>query len=211
MRKNLAGQKWRVFAFNRSTGVPVTGDALNITSKISIDFGSRTAITDTNPTEAEDGYYYFDLTQAETNGDTLEVFPESVTSGVQVIGCPGHWSTTQLVNVLPFSYESEDRVVGQQINILFMEEIPIVIYVDDASGTLDLTTKTLKFIIENTNKNDVLVILNADIDRTANTITITVTQAVSAFIDTYFWALRDITSDEVVVAYGKLDVNYVAR
>ena len=211
MRKNLAGQKWRVFAFNRSTGVPVTGDALNITSKISVDFGSRVALTDTNPTEAEDGYYYFDLTQAETNGDTLEVFPESGTSGVQVIGCPGHWSTTQLVNVLPFSYESDERTSAQQINILFMEEVPVIIYIDDAAGTLDLTSKTLKFIVENTNKNDVLVILNADIDRTANTITITITQAVSAFIDTYFWALRDITSSEVVIAHGKLDVNYVAR
>jgi hypothetical protein len=89
MLKNTSGQKWRVFAFTRSTNEPLTGDAANITAKISIDYGSRTALADTNPTEAEDGYYYFDLSQAETNGHVIDIFPESSTSGVQVVGVPG--------------------------------------------------------------------------------------------------------------------------
>jgi hypothetical protein len=88
MLKNTAGQKWRVFAFNRTTNSPVTGDAANITAKISLDYGSLTALTDTNPIEAEDGYYYFDLSAAETNANIVELFPESSTSDVQVLGVP---------------------------------------------------------------------------------------------------------------------------
>lgn len=93
MLRNTAGQKWRVFAFTRSTNAPLTDGASAITAKISIDNGTATALTDTNPTETEDGYYLFDLSQAETNGVSLDLYPESSTSGVQVIGVPGHYDT----------------------------------------------------------------------------------------------------------------------
>lgn len=85
MFKNTAGQQIRVFAFNRTTAEPVTGGAANITCKVSLDGAAAVALADTNPTETEDGYYLFSLTQAETNGDTVDFYPESSTSGVQVI------------------------------------------------------------------------------------------------------------------------------
>lgn len=85
MQKNVAGQKVRVFAFNRSTAAPVLGDAANITCKVSKDNLAATALADTNPTETEDGYYLFDLTQSETNADTLDFYPESSTASVQVV------------------------------------------------------------------------------------------------------------------------------
>lgn len=85
MQKNVAGQKIRVFAFTLATGAPATGDAANITCKVSKDSGTATALTDVNPTETEDGYYLFDLTQNETNANTLDFYPESSTSGVQVV------------------------------------------------------------------------------------------------------------------------------
>ncbi len=88
MIRNAAGQKWRVFAFTRATNAPVLGGAAQITAKISIDYASPVALADVNPVEAEDGYYYFDLTQAETNGNIIEIFPESSTAGVQVLGVP---------------------------------------------------------------------------------------------------------------------------
>jgi hypothetical protein len=90
----IRNTKWRVFAFNRVTAAPVLGDANNITAKIAIDYASPTALTDTNPTEAEDGYYYFDLTTEERTGDFVELFPESSTADVQVIGVPGYLSAT---------------------------------------------------------------------------------------------------------------------
>jgi hypothetical protein len=88
LRKNVASQKWLVFAFDRTDNTPKTADAAQITAKIRLDYGTATAVTDTNPTEIEDGYYEFDLTQAETNADVLDILPESSTADIQVIGCP---------------------------------------------------------------------------------------------------------------------------
>lgn len=79
----------KVFAFNRNTAAPVTGDAANITCRFSVDGGARSAIADATPTELEDGFYLFDLTAAETNGATVDYFPESATPNVQVI-CVEH-------------------------------------------------------------------------------------------------------------------------
>ena len=106
MKKNTAGQKWRVFAFNRNTGEPVTGDASNITATIAIDHGSATALDDTNPTEIEDGYYLFDLTRAETNGGVLDLYPQSSTSDVQVVGVPGTVYTVE-----QYDYKTDAFVV----------------------------------------------------------------------------------------------------
>lgn len=85
--------KWRVKAFNAAGSV--TGDAAQITAKISKDYGPRIDLADVNPTEAEDGYYYFDLTASETDANRLELFPDSSTSGVEVLGDPpSQWTTT---------------------------------------------------------------------------------------------------------------------
>lgn len=89
LRRNVANQKWRVFAFNITTGAAVTGDSANITAKIAKDWGTATATSDVNPTEIEDGYYLFDLTQAESDANVLDIYPESSTPNVQVIGVPG--------------------------------------------------------------------------------------------------------------------------
>jgi hypothetical protein len=87
MQKNTAG-KWIVFAFDRTDNTPVTGDALNITANVRIDGGAANAVDDTNPTELEDGYYIFDITAAEANGDNLLLTAESGTANVQVVACP---------------------------------------------------------------------------------------------------------------------------
>lgn len=89
MFKNIASQKWQVFAFNITTGAALTGDASNITATIRQNYGTRIASNDVNPTETEDGYYDFDLTQAETNGFELQIYPQSSTANIQVIGVPG--------------------------------------------------------------------------------------------------------------------------
>lgn len=88
MQKNVAGQKWIVFAFD-ADGDPKTGDADQITANLRIDGGDANAVDDTNPTELEDGYYVFDLSQAETNGNMILICPASSTSGIQVVGVPG--------------------------------------------------------------------------------------------------------------------------
>ncbi len=87
-KKNVSGQKWLVFAFDRTDNTPKTGDAANITAKIRKDSAAAAGTNDTNPTEIEDGYYEFDLTQAETNADVLDLLPESSTADIQVVACP---------------------------------------------------------------------------------------------------------------------------
>ena len=88
MLKNTENQKWIVFAFDATTGLGKTGDAAQITANLRKDYGDPAAVADTNPTELEDGFYAFDLSQAETNADHLLLCPQSSTSNIVVIGCP---------------------------------------------------------------------------------------------------------------------------
>jgi len=94
MQKNVAGQMFTVFAFNRTTNVPLTGDAANISANIRLDNGTAAATNDVNPTETEDGFYQFTATQAETNADQIQLFPASSTADIQVISVPGIIFTT---------------------------------------------------------------------------------------------------------------------
>lgn len=84
MLKNTAGQKVVVLAWDTLAQAAKTGDAANITAKISKDGGSYTALSDTNPTELERGRYAFDLTQEETNCDRWHLIPHSSTADVFV-------------------------------------------------------------------------------------------------------------------------------
>lgn len=127
--RNTSGQKWRVFAFDRTNNEPVTGDAANITAKISKDYGTATALADTNPTETEDGYYLFDLTKSETNAANLAIYPESSTADVQVVGVPGSQSaealapaeTTAVSGDVPFD------LVGGVVAAELPEEATVVV------------------------------------------------------------------------------------
>jgi hypothetical protein len=92
MLRNIASQKWRVYAWDATTGLPKTGDAANITAYLTKDDGTPAAISDTNPTEVsstnEPGYYDFDVTQSESNAAKLSLSPKSSTSNVVVVACP---------------------------------------------------------------------------------------------------------------------------
>jgi hypothetical protein len=84
--KNVAGQKIGVFAYTPADGQPKTGDAANITCYESIGFAAANQLDDVNPTELDatnmPGWYVFDLTQAESNGEVLIFAPGSATAGV---------------------------------------------------------------------------------------------------------------------------------
>src|SRR4051812_12688470 len=92
MFKNVANQKLIVFAFDATTNLPKTGDAANITAYVSKDYGAATVLADTTATELDatnaKGYYLFDLTQAETNADTLLFTAKSATANIVVVGVP---------------------------------------------------------------------------------------------------------------------------
>lgn len=105
--KNVANQKIALFAFDYSTGAPKAGDAANITAYVSKDYGSVTAIGDTSAAEMDatnaKGWYLFDLTQAETNADTLLFTGKSSTANVAIVGRaiatrPNNFTSLQIDN-----------------------------------------------------------------------------------------------------------------
>ena len=86
--KNVASQKLAVFAWDTSADTEKTGDASNITGKISKDGASMATSNDANPTELDatnaPGVYIFDMTQAETNADLLVLFAKSSTANIKI-------------------------------------------------------------------------------------------------------------------------------
>lgn len=89
--KNTTGQKMMFFARDMATGLPKTGDAANITARVSIDGGVVHALVDTSASEVNattaQGWYKFDVSQAETNGNMLLFTAGSSTSDVNLAGC----------------------------------------------------------------------------------------------------------------------------
>lgn len=110
MLKNTV-QKWVVFAFDRTDNTPKTGDAANITANLRIDGAAANAVDDTNPTELEDGFYIFDITAAESNGNNIVICPASATSNIQVIGVPGAVWTDRSAQILSSKWE----ITGNQL------------------------------------------------------------------------------------------------
>ncbi len=104
MKKNTAGQKLCVFAFDRITNLPKTGDAANITAAQRIDFEEHFhALDDVHPDEDDPvlapGHYTFNLLKGETNGDVIKRAAKSATANILVIPIPMIVETTSGVSV----------------------------------------------------------------------------------------------------------------
>jgi hypothetical protein len=112
MQKNVSGQKAQLFFFDATTGLPKTGDAANLTAYISKDGGAVTVLGDTTATEMDatnaKGWYQFDLTQAETNGDELLLTGKSSTANVTTGG--------RMFSTVPASFTSFVTPTGAAVN-----------------------------------------------------------------------------------------------
>ena len=116
MQKNVSGQKWMVYAWDTTDDSPKIGDAENITATLQIDGGTATALRDTNPTELGDGYYTFDITQAESNGDLLLLISVSATANIQVgtvisAGSSSNYTDSFLTRAIVDARESTDEPI----------------------------------------------------------------------------------------------------
>ena len=100
--KNVASQKLSVYAYYGSTNAPATGQAANISAYISKDGAAAAATNDAAPTELDatnmKGIYLFDLAQAETNANMLDVSP--VCSTDDVLLDPVHVYTESASDIL---------------------------------------------------------------------------------------------------------------
>jgi hypothetical protein len=118
-------------------------------------------------------------------------------------GGGGGGSTT--VNVYPVSASTPERVAGTTLTF-YRDESRAVSVVTDFT----LTSLTLRFVVEDNDGNDVLVIENAAITKSSQTFTLTITTAVTANLGNYRWSMRDITTGNSVIAFGVLTVQEAA-
>lgn len=86
--KNTASQKVSIYAYDTSAEGSKTGDAANITCKLSIDGAAAVSLSDTNPVEIDatnlPGVYIFDLATTETNGNLLNFYFVSSTANISI-------------------------------------------------------------------------------------------------------------------------------
>ena len=80
--RNTSGQGLYVYAHDTTADAAKTGDAANITAKISLDGGAYADTNDLHPDEIGRGVYWFALTQAETDAGALALMPVSATAGI---------------------------------------------------------------------------------------------------------------------------------
>lgn len=112
---------------------------------------------------------------------------------------------TLSVTVLPISSSSPDRSRSTTEIVVYQNETPSV---SVSVADVTLTGKTLRFVVENSLGEDVLVRENADITKTATTFTVVISTAVSGSINDYIWCLRDVNNGNLNLAYGPLKVKY---
>lgn len=118
-------------------------------------------------------------------------------------GGGGGGSTT--VNVYPVSASTPERVAGTTLTFYRDESRSVSVVTD-----FTLTSLTLRFVVEDNDGNDVLVIENASITKSSQTFTVSITTAVTANLGNYRWSMRDITSGNSVIAFGVLTVQEAA-
>jgi hypothetical protein len=127
MFKNTASQKVAVYAYDSTTGLPITGDAANITARISLDGAAVAQSDDVNPTELDatyaEGVYVFDLTQAETNCDLFVLSAESSTANIicapitvyTTIGVPGIPKGVELIFSASMVNADDELQIGKTV------------------------------------------------------------------------------------------------
>lgn len=149
MFKNVASQKIALFAFDATTNVPKTGDAANITAYVSKDHGAVTVLGDTTATEFDatnaPGWYWFDVTQAETNADNLMFTGKSSTANIKIVG--------RALTTLPANFGATSINSSGQVDVIKVagttqtaRDLGASVLISSGTGTgqLDVTSGVIK-------------------------------------------------------------------
>jgi hypothetical protein len=127
-------------------------------------------------------------------------------------GGGGAGNVTVNANILPIQSYMRKRVEAETMSLYYAETTDVFISVEDENGPVDLTSKTLEFVIETKNKTNLLVIASNDIGKSVNGATVRITTTVTNNIGTYLWALRDLTGGtDTVLSQGYAEVSYAPK
>lgn len=219
-----------VFAFDKATGNPALGAAATITANWQKDYGDVEALTDTNPTEIEDGVYAFDLTEAERTFNTVAyILPQSSTSTIGVVGLNpkftmieniirakvAQFTTGNIAITSPF--QAPDKIVGPLVigdDYLAADNRAIVL---DVTTAFDPTSCFLGFENE---RGLAMLIVGEKVTYTNGIATIrfeiTKTQSANLWPGPYDYSIeiRGASANEVTVIHSKTNgarVNWIRK
>jgi hypothetical protein len=117
-------------------------------------------------------------------------------------------SQTQPV-VLPIFADIPTRITNNTIQVFYDEEVTINLPITDSNGELiDLSGKNLRIVVENILGEDVKVYNSGDIILQSGNVVFTVDNSITSNTGAYKYAVRDVTSKNVILTYGVLDVTY---
>jgi len=126
LKKNTA-QKWWVYCIDGDSNYKASGQAASITATINKDNDSFAGTNDVNPTEVgSSGFYYFDLTAAETNASTVDIVPVHSSAKYRVMPLSGERWTVDAFQ----SYElaAAIRAVGVGVRATQADDGTISLY-----------------------------------------------------------------------------------
>lgn len=119
MEKNVPGQKWRVYLFDSTTLLPVTGDSANITAQIIRDDGELEDLQGgANPVEIINGYYEFDVSAVESTGKEIIIFPKSSTSAIFVCKGVPEMHVTQAPNISDLTVTEDGKIIAKNLDTI---------------------------------------------------------------------------------------------
>lgn len=119
MEKNVSGQKWRVYLFDSTTLLPITGDAANITAQIKRDDGDLEDLQGgDNPVEIINGYYEFDISAVESTGKEIIIFPISSTSANYVCKGVPEMHVTQSPNLSDLTVTEDGKIIAKNLDTI---------------------------------------------------------------------------------------------
>lgn len=112
----------------------------------------------------------------------------------------------------PVFTKSPDRKVDNNLTALYNEIVDIdLILTNELEEPIDITSKTLKVVVEDSLGEDVVIIPDSGLIKSTGNVTFTLGQIVTANLGVYRYSLRDITNKNEVLAYGNIDVQYAAE
>lgn len=127
------------------------------------------------------------------------LFQDTFTTAANIAG-------TVAVNITPASFSNLNRGTKSQIVLYYKETKTVVIPV-----FADYTAIPIRFVVEDANKTNVYTKADIDLVKTATTVSVLIDTTVTdhATYKRFTWSIRRASNEEVLV-YGTLDVDYAA-